>query len=505
MQAQAASTVRNWSGQQDAIFTEWVDGTGNVVVIARAGTGKTTTIVEAVIRRAKRYPNNRVVVCAFNKRIADELTTRFVAAGVRNVEVKTLHSLGYAAVRRAWENVRLEPKDQQGLRADTLAGHVCGTRVPDHVVRLVSKLHSKAREITPHATTVAEVIDLAYTFECVPDESWESSGFDVEYVCTKALEAMELAATNRQMANATGIDFSDMIFLPVRNRWLFAYADDVVVDEAQDMTVAQLEIAQGICKGRMMVVGDNRQAIYAFRGADSESLSRLQRELNAQVFPLNITYRCGLAIVAEAQRLVADFQAGPSNPAGVIETIAAEKLIATAGHGDFVLSRLNAPLVSVAIGLLRSGKRARVAGRDIGKGLLALVRKLAKGAAANSVPEFLERVEGWRSREVTRLEAAKKTSRIEAINDQAEMLIEMASNANSVRDVEARIDALFTDDGLGQAGVITCSSVHRAKGLEAERVFVLKGTLYRMGVTTEEENIEYVAITRAKQTLVWVA
>jgi len=90
----------------------------------------------------------------------------------------------------------------------------------------------------------------------------------------------------------------------------------------------------------------------------------------------------------------------------------------------------------------------------------------------------------------------------EAIKDQADMLVNLCDGAKNVDEVMTRADALFTDDGLGQAGVITCSSVHKAKGLEAERVFVLASTL-RQG-NKEEENICYVAVTRAKAELVWV-
>jgi superfamily I DNA/RNA helicase len=118
----------------------------------------------------------------------------------------------------------------------------------------------------------------------------------------------------------------------------------------------------------------------------------------------------------------------------------------------------------------------------------------------------------WKKREIVRLDAKFKTkqeresstyiARYDAICDQAEMLSSLTDNAPSVAEVESRIEALFTDDGLGQAGMITCSSVHRSKGLEAERVFVLLDTL--RATNDEERNISYVAITRAKSTLVYV-
>lgn len=482
-----------WSAQQEAFFTAVTTSLADLILRARAGCGKTTTIVEAARRYAEANPGHAVMICAFNKRIAEELVGRLTGT---DVTVKTLHALGFAAVLKFWNGVRVA---SGSTRADNLTQAVCGSRVPDAVKKLVSKLHTKGREITPHATTGAELYDLAVTFECQPDEAWEAEGFTTERVCDWAVQAMELAAAKKP---AEGIDFADMIFLPVRNGWLSKKFDMVFVDEAQDMTVAQLEIARGICRGRIAVVGDDRQAIYGFRGADSESLDRLKLELNAEELGLTTTYRCGRSIVELASTLVPDFTAAPTNPEGSITTIHMSKIADAVDHGDFVLSRLNAPLVSLAMGLLRNGKRARVAGRDIGAGLKVLVRKLAKGRAAESIPEFIERVRSWSDREVARYTAADRADKIDQVLDQADMLISLTENAKSVRDLEGRIEALFTDDGLGQAGIITCSSVHRSKGLEADRVFILADTL--RDNSQEERNIRYVAITRAKSSLVFV-
>jgi superfamily I DNA/RNA helicase len=478
-----------WSAQQKDIF-DWFahpkPEEPNAVVTARAGTGKTTTLLEG----CRRAPEQAILVCAFNKRIAEELT---IKAEDHRIQAKTLHAVGFASVKRFRDRLTIGKGTE---RADALAVGVCGQRAPDTILKLVAKLHTKGREMVPHATKAAELIDIAVQFECEPGEEWADTQFTLDYVCAKAAEAMELAS---QVATGGTIDFSDMIFLPVRNQWLVPSYDLVVVDEAQDMTTAQLEIAQGVCRGRICVVGDDRQAIYAFRGADSESLSRLKEELKAVEFGLKTTYRCGRVIVGEAQRFVPDFLAGEGNPEGSVAVIGSDKLVAAAGVGDFILSRLNAPLVSTAMSLLRAGKRTRIAGRDIGGGLKTLVRKFK----ARSVPEFLTRVSAWEEREVLRLTAAKRDpAKIDAIKDQAEMLVALSDGAKNVDEITARIEALFTDDGLGDAGLVTCSSVHRAKGLEANRVFVLRDTLRANSV--EEDNISYVAITRAKLELVYV-
>lgn len=495
----AQTTDRVWSDQQDAIF-HWFETSQinqvtvqNLIARARAGTGKTTTIIEGI----NRAPEQNILLAAFNTRIAKELANRITNPCA---QAKTLHAIGFQIVRNYWENIRV--CDPTWQRERQLTDAVCDGRTPDAVKRLVGKLHTKAREIAPRAQYAQELMDIAITFDCEPDDVWEAQGFDTMFVAEKALEAMQVAAATKPAA----IDFADMIFLPIRNGWMMKQYDLVVVDEAQDMTLAQLELAQGVCKGRFCIVGDDRQAIYGFRGADSGSLDRLKLELNAGELGLTTTYRCGRAIVTEAQKLVADFQAGPQNSDGEIITLHDSKLMDTVGLGDFVLSRLNAPLVPIAMSLLKQGKRARIAGKDIGAGLKNLLKKLAKGRAANSVPEFLSKLNHWREKEVARFLAIERQDRADFVMDQADMLTTLCEGATGLREVEAKIDNLFTDDGLGSAGVITCSSVHKAKGLEANRVLVLKDTLYpRKKQSKEEQNIHYVAITRAKQTLFYVS
>jgi superfamily I DNA/RNA helicase len=498
-------------------FVIVIDVNGNLVVVARAGCGKTTVIIEGV----KRAPEKTILICAFSKDIATELDKRLAKkdtagnpifntqtkryeSAYPHIEARTQHAIGYACVRRFRDNIKPSFTSD---RADKLTETVCGVAAPDTIKRLVSKLHTKGREIAPHAKVMGDLTTIMITFECEPDESWSGSNFDAEYVERKALEAMELAS---QVKSGETIDGSDMIFLPVRNGWMTRQYDLVVVDEAQDMTNAQLEIAQGVLKpgGRMCIVGDNRQAIFGFRGADSESLDRLKKELNAAELGLTTTYRCGKNIVNLAQAIVPDFEAGESNPDGSVSTLAFEALVGAAGPGDFILSRVNAPLVGTAMQLLRAGKRARVAGRDIGKGLTTLVRKLK----ARSVPDLLGKIESWCDRETRRQEAqiSKATNgrkkalqaKIEALQDQADMMISLADGAKNVAEVEDRIVGLFTDDGLGAKGLITLSSVHRAKGLEADTVYVLEDTLRNTNI--DEENIRYVAITRAKTSLVMV-
>ena len=163
-----------------------------------------------------------------------------------------------------------------------------------------------------------------------------------------------------------------MIFLPLRKGMVYPSYELVVIDEAQDMTRPQLEIAKRATTkdGRIFIVGDDRQAIYGFRGADAGALDRLKEQLQATELGLKTTYRCGRAIVERAREYVPDFEAAPTVEEGVVRYCPPSEMEQQATPGDFVLSRVNAPLMGVALGLIRRGVRARIRGREIGKGLV---------------------------------------------------------------------------------------------------------------------------------------
>jgi DNA helicase-2/ATP-dependent DNA helicase PcrA len=491
------ANARIWSPQQTDIFEQFKTGRRHFVVRARAGTGKTTTILEGL----KSAPEQRILFAAFNKRIVEEVTPKNQNP---NVEVKTLHGVGFACVRRYRERVQVARGNDREVK---IVEEVCGTQAPDVIKRLVGKLMTKAREMAPLATDAGQLLDLAEEFECIPDEQWLEMGFDTDYVEARALECMNVAA---QLKTGEEIDYADMLFLPVRNGWLHKIYDMTVVDEAQDMNATQLIIARGVTKGRVVVVGDDRQAIYSFRGADSNSLDRLKDELQAEERGLTVTYRCASRIVEQARLLVPDLTAAPGAAEGSVTSIPFDKLVDAAQPGDFILSRANAPLASIAMAMIRANKRVRIQGKDIGQGLKAMIRKIATGRAANSIPEFLARLVRWEDREIDRVMKANRPEQTEQIRDKAETLRCLCDGIAGTRELEARIDMLFADSG---GAAVICSSVHKAKGLEASRVFVLRYTLYPklpkeakpspMRVR-EEQNIHYVAITRAMNELVYV-
>lgn len=489
-----------WSPQQQAVFglflatvaagTKVRPGPRNVVVRARAGTGKTTTIIELIRRVLAKWPRLAVVACAFNKEIQGELEVRLPPGAT----AKTLHALGLAA-----QNAVRRVKVDNG-RDQRLAEAVC-PNAPRDVVRLVEKLANLGKDCLPLCQGPDELTDLQLSFDLIADDI--SEVYTDEWIREKAYAAM-LAALEFDGT----CSFSDMVYVAVRLRMAKPIYDMVLVDEAQDMNAGQLLLSIMLCKptGRIVVVGDDRQGIYTFRGADSDALDRLKRELGAVEVPLTVTRRCPKAVVALARAIVPDFVAADEAPEGTVDSIGTDKLTRTARPGDFVLSRTNAPLVAACLKFVAAGIPARVRGRNIGKGLIDLINR-AKAHTLDDVEEYLAVWSRKQLAKLNRLPEERAEQLAEEIEDKVEALKVLIADADSVDGLVARIESLFSDDKTIPA--VLLSTVHKAKGLEADHVFLLKDTFTRRGhhdePSSEEANIQYVAITRAKSHLTWVA
>jgi superfamily I DNA/RNA helicase len=458
-----------WSDEQKAIFAEFKSGTRHVVVEAYAGTGKTATIKEAF----NHSPERRMLYAVFNKRAQKEAEAKITGD---RVDVRTLHSLGYMFIKNVWSNAKADNDIEYERAVQT-----CGPGDKEYigmVVKLVSFVKNTC--INP---TEAEIIQIAN----------ERLQWDGESARVLAGACQKILAQSKVRDSHGRISFDDMVWLPVAMNWVKPRYELVVVDEAQDMNTPQLAMARQASSGRVIVVGDRRQAIYGFRGAATDGMGMMKTVLRATELKLTTTYRCPKAVVKEANSVVPEYRAADT----ALEGLVAPGSVSNAEVGDSILSRLNAPLMPIALQLIRAGKPARIEGRDIGRQLLSMVRTMK----ARSVPHFIERVEGWLAKQIERLGKQKKAEkRIEQADDIAQTLKAVAEGCKGVSEVEQRIQNLFEDTTAQSRPAIVLSSVHKAKGLEWPRVFLLTET-FRRGKGTEEDNIYYVAVTRAMKEL----
>lgn len=470
---------------QAAVYADVARGLGHTVVRARAGSGKTTTIMGAL---SSVPAGLSVALFAFNKSIACELERR----APKSVQVKTLHSHGFAACRRAFGRVTLD--DEKSL---TIAKELFGPAVRKDPVRgrysEIRKLVSKAKDVlvplNSESALFAKLDRLVDEFDVdAPEEVYERQAF-VEAAGRVLLRSKEILNV---------VDFSDMCWLPLvingADVWRF---DRVFVDETQDLSPAQIQLLLRSVKrnGRICAVGDDMQAIYAFRGADVETIPKLIQALDAKVLPLSVTYRCCTKVVDLARKVVPDLEAAPNAPEGRIDSVRDADMVVGAQPGDMVISRTNAPLSRYCLALLKQGTRAVIKGKDIGAGLLKLVER----SKASSVDAFLVWLEQWTEKEIERLE--KRDRPIGPTQDRYGCLVALAQDMPSIEALKERIERLFSDKD--DSAVVTLGTTHKLKGLEAERVWMLHET-YHAESGGEEANCWYVAVTRAKTELLMV-
>lgn len=466
-----ASPKRNWSNYQKNIFKDINTGNDHTVVIARAGSGKTSTIVEGF----KYLPRGKkTLMVAFNKSIAEELKQRAPSY----VDVMTLHSLGFRAIKQTFGNEVV------------LDNNKCFTIVKD----LIDDWDVELNQSICKCVSLCKgfLVDAPSKIEDLIDQ------FGIETFDMSRDAFIKLVIKTLGLCKAANkvIDFDDMIWFPFVYRLNVGKFDVVFVDEAQDLNTAQITMVLSAIKpgGRIIAVGDPAQSIYQFRGADSEAIPNIIGKLKAKTLPLSVTYRCPRKVIKIAQEVVPDIECADSAEDGLVEDVLTSELLKKVKPGDFVLSRTNAPLIKHCMALLKAGVPANIQGRDVGANLQYFIKK----SKAKTIDKFINYVNEWRDLETKRLLSEKKDTA--ATLDKAECLLNLCEGTLTIKDLKETIDKLFAD--VDDNNKVIFSTTHKAKGLERDRVFVLRDTYrYGPGVTGEEANLWYVAVTRAKKEL----
>lgn len=497
-----------WSTQQQAVF-DWVQsGTGSAVVEAVAGAGKTTTVVEAVRRM-----QGRVFMGAYNQKMGQELKKR--VCDLPNVVAGTFHSAGFYAMRRAAGDKRLNVdgnKVRNIVQALLMQRHGTVNAAPQGWAGCVVALVSMAKQCGfyvgglvdgPRRQDWADIGLKHEFFDKLAEEC------DPNRVIDDAVVALRQSNEDRET-----IDFDDMVYLPLLRNLRMFENDWVIIDEAQDTNAVRRLLARRMLKrsGRLIAVGDPHQAIFGFTGADGDSLDLIRAKFCATTLNLSVTYRCPSAVVSIARQYVQHIEASERAPIGTHSEINYAELPALVAPGDAILCRFNAPIVDLCFSLIRAGKPAKIEGRDIGEGLAALAGRWK----AKSLDMLETRLSTWFDREVRKAEAKDDQTRLGRIEDQYATLQALISRGRetgitTVDALKEMIRNMFDDVGA-DTRMIVLSSVHRAKGLEWPRVFILgrrelmpSKRAVQDWAKEQEINLIYVAVTRAQQTLVDVA
>jgi ATP-dependent DNA helicase UvrD/PcrA len=467
-----------FSEYQRAIFADVKNGNDgeHTIVVAKAGCGKTKTLVECVKYIPKK---KKALFVAFSKKIAMELDDRINSSVV---DIFTLHSLGYRAVQNAFGRIPLDPDKTLNIVID--------------ILKEKHKIDGKEKFAT--ALAINRAISLCKN--CLidtpskMDDLLDRYDISVLELDRKQVISIICLALRRGKEIKTCIDFPEMVQWPYLFRLALPAYDRVFIDETQDISAAQLHLALSACKkdGRILACGDDRQVIFSWAGVDINSIDIIKKRLNAKVLELPISYRCATNIIKYAQEIVPDIQAAPNAKEGKIIHIHENNFLAEVKIGDFILSRVNAPNIYYCLTLLKMGIKANIQGKDVGAGLAYIIKKSGK----NNVKDFLQWLKDWKKSETERLHSKGKDATI--IADKTSCIEALCEDAKSIEEVLENIKTIFTDgDDYDR---VMLSSIHAAKGLERNRVFLLMDT-FRYGDGIEEQNLKYVARTRAKEEL----
>jgi len=455
----------------------------HLVVEACAGSGKTTTGVKMMdlIPRTK-----DVIFIAFNKHIERKLSE----VAPSHVRVRTYHGLGFAICRAIYgTDIKVDDDKVYDILSNFMDKSKDGYLFP-----MIAKMVGLVKN------TLSDVEDIDLD-ELADHYGIEIDSYDRDNIYNAVRYVLE---KSRTMTNI--IDFDDMCWLPVINDLKAHQYDLAFVDEAQDTNRCQIALALMSVKpdGNIIAVGDRHQSLYGFRGADVDAIPNLIGNLHADTLPLSITYRNPRQVVRLVNERFPDFplEAADWAEEGEVRYVSGERALTEYTPGDMVLCRVNAKLVEPAFALIRNGTKAIIRGRDIGKGLISLIRKMKSADLGGLLAKMSE----YRRVEMLKLLEANRNNQAQALEDKVETIFALSDGVTSVFELENRIETIFKDENEG----VVFSSVHRAKGLEAKRIFILAPELMPHPMAKkpweqeQERNIEYVALTRSLSELIFV-
>lgn len=465
------------TAEQVAVIDAARDTEDNLLISALAGAAKTTTL-EMI---AHELASTSMLCLAFNKRIADEMSTRLPD----NCKAMTLNSLGH----RAWGEtigryLRINPRKNYELlreEVDKLSGEDKTLAFEEFSDTLKSIAFGKSCGYIPdnHKTKNKRLIgdaDLYAHLEYEPS--------DLQFDLIKTVSEKSLI-----LAHAGTCDYDDQLLMPTVFTSLMPRYPLVLIDEAQDLSSLNHQMLTKLVRKRLIAVGDECQSIYGFRGAHEESMQLLKREFSMREFFLSISFRCPRAIVREAQWRA---------PHMTWPDWAKDGTVLRHNEWDTndipeeatILCRNNAPLFAMAIKLLRAGRLPQLIGGDIGRHLIRLMKKLGPAEVKTEKARLL--VKEW---EEKKCEKARDPGKVK---DQAACMLIFLSQGTNLGEAIAYAEHLFA-----RQGPIQLSTGHKSKGLEFNNVLILDSHLVRMQ-QQQDRNLMYVMQTRAKQTLAYV-
>lgn len=490
------------SKYQTAIFDFVVHGCGNGVIRARAGSGKTASLIGAM----KLVPKNKkCIFLAFNKSVKEEIEKKL--AGYDNCTVKTLHGLGYSMI----SNYIKDKPNVDEFKYNSFLRH--------NINELSTASIKDKKKITEYCDNIIQLLE--FSRMNLAQSKREIENVANEYSISHDNDEVDVVIKLMKWGkkHLDTVDFTDLVWLPYeldippkQNKY-----DWIFNDEAQDYSVAYVKLFMRCFKRgtRFVSCGDEFQSINQFAGASEQAFNTMVNMPNTQVFNLPISYRCDKEIIKEANRFVDDII--PRDDAG-LGIVKHDSSIAEIKDGDLVLSRTNGALVKLYTKLIKLGKACYIKGSDDDKNkFLDTIEKFRVGEELGKhfecdglFPRLYDNMISERNKLVDNgmdMIDAINTQAVQSRYDTISSLTTIASGCNNVTDLINRINKLYSRSNTG----ICLSTIHKAKGLEANNVHVICRSIMPQKYAKtkseiqQERNLIYVLITRAKHKLCYVS
>lgn len=479
--------MTNLTPQQEAFIASATD-TSSVALRARAGSGKTFSLREWASKSRKGG-----MATSFSKSTVQELTKKMPT----KFQSKTMHGLGYQAIKKSGKFDKLSQSKTYDITKQYAEDMELSYELQEPIRKLVSI--AKTFGIQPDAKGPIGLIENTYSI-------WEqlADQFDIdinEEIHRSSIDVLNLS--NKYALKDGVIDFDDMLYIALLYPHRFPKFPVILADEVQDFNSLQHAMLKRclLPGGRLIAAGDDRQAIYGFRGALAESYPTLVNNFSMTELPLTVSFRCPREVVYEAQRYVPDIEPAPSAIDGSVIRAASLDLV---DIPKTVLCRNNAPLINLALSLFVSGRTVEVAGQDIGKGLIALTKRITKKNLKSA--EFIERLDKWKEREIIRHPRRKAR-----IKDKHLALRALTRHHKDLKGVQDHLTKLYPNPNSRdyRPADVYMSTIHRSKGREWPQVLFLDPQLLPSKYATresellQEDNLAYVGVTRAQEELVY--
>lgn len=489
------------SKYQKAIFDAIEHGVGNIVIEAAAGSGKTSTLIKAI----KLIPQDkRILFCAFNTDIVKELKKKI--NDENNVDIRTVHSLGYLMIQRNLNQFNIP------INANKYKAYVMNNIQYYTSLNLLS--FDKSTYIK-YIDNICKLIDFCrYNLaDTVSSTELLADMHDIEIIGDEINVVLEVLKWGKE--EISEIDYTDMVWLPnvLYMKPIGLQYDFIFGDEAQDFSVAQRELLLKCQKmgTRYVFCGDKNQCIYSFASASPDAFDKLKTYPNTTILPLSISYRCAKNIVQFAQGIVPSIEPNDDGREGeIIYNVPLEAV----EDGDMVICRNNAPLIEAYNEFIREGKKCYIRGKDIGLNLKKLVEATNQEHLNVDLSDdgvfvrLYDKLFCDRDNLIKKSGLDKQTiMNSQLISNRLDMIhaLEVLSEGiNTSAELIERIKNVFSDRKVNG---IALSTIHKAKGLEADNVYIACQSLMPSKNATkkwemeQEKNLMYVAYTRAKNRL----